>query len=71
MNNKTRSKLIDTFMEEEGEKCKIFRKRPSVILAAEKKFFCVKVRRKSVNSENVLESLSPPSRISAYATGSK
>ena len=73
MNNKRKSKVGDTFMKEEVEeveKCKIFRKfesmtkknRLSEILADEKKIFWVKVRRKSVISENeiFLESLKKP-----------
>ena len=67
-------------MEEEMEKWKIFgkfesmtKKKSSEMLADEKKILEVKVRRKSVISENdffFLESLNPPpSQIPAYATG--
>src|SRR6218665_2945611 len=68
MNNKRKSKVVDTFMEEEMEKCKIFGKFESMadkgsseIVADEKKILGVKVRRKSVISENeiFLESLKP------------
>src|SRR6218665_618820 len=58
MNNKRKSKVVDTFMEEEMEKCKIFRKfesmtkktrkRSSEIFADEKKILGVKVRGKKV-----------------------
>ena len=80
MNNKRQSKVADTFMEEEMEQCKIFgkfesmtKKRSSEILADEKTIFGVKIKRKSVISENseneiFLESLTPPSQILAYAT---
>jgi len=73
MNNKRKSKVVDTFIEEEKEKCKIFWKfeylssrwlknGSSEILADEKKILGVKVRRKSVISENeiFLESLKTP-----------
>ena len=61
MNNKRKSKVVDTFMKEEVEKCK---KRSSEILADEKKIFGVKVRRKSViNFLIFLESLKNPSQI--------
>ena len=65
--NKRKSEEVDTFMEEEMEKCKIFRN-----LGGWKENFGGKrkVRRKSVISENeiFLESLNPPSQIPAYAT---
>ena len=66
MNNKRKSKVVDTFMEEKMEKCKIFgkfesmtKKKSSEIWADEEKMFGVKVRRKSVIPENeiFLESL--------------
>jgi len=69
MNNKRKSKVVDTFMKEEVEKCK---KRSSEILADEKKIFGVKVRRKSViNFLIFLESLKTHHKfqIPAYATG--
>ena len=62
-------------MEEEMEKClekfeSMTKKRSWEIFADEKKILGVKVRRKSVISENeiFLESLNPPSQIPAYAT---